>query len=472
MDEFKGYDNNEVNNNVNSNDEFDNVQDVVIKEEIIYEKKLPINEYNNSYSNQCFKEKVKNEKKKPHYFRKIVAFALVAVLLGSAFQLGMGFTKPFIAKYINPQIANNTNQTTKFAFDEGIDVKDTVMNGTINNSIEQVASNYTSIINGNYVSPVVAIAENMKPSIVTITSVVTSRDWFNNQYDEEGTGSGIIFGEDEESILIVTNQHVINGAKNVIITFYNSENVNAQIVGYEREYDLAVLSVQKKKMNKELLNSIKIAKLGDSDKIKVGGLAVAIGNPLGKRYSNTVTVGYISAINRTLQSTDKSIPLIQTDAAINPGNSGGALVNARSEVIGINSYKLASTNIEGMAFAIPINEAKPIIEDIVNQIDRPVLGIRGKDITNELAEIYDLPLGIYVKQIIKGSGADKAGLRPQDIIFEFGGTKVFNFERLTQELENYKVGDIVSVKVARMVGDRLKKVELNVKLSDRRSLEQ
>ncbi|GMQ56182.1 serine protease HtrA [Vallitalea sediminicola] len=481
MDEFKGYNENGNENEItgssdNSNNVEDNnfgevVETTIIKSHTNNEdinNDLSVGEHDQTFSNQCFQEKIKNEKnssvkKRVFTWKKMIACVLVAVLLGGAFQLGMEVTKPFFDKHISPMISKNDDPN--FIFEDTSNT--TVLN---DDSLKEVSSDYTSIINEKYESPVVAIAENMKPSIVTITSVVPARDWFNNQYEQEGTGSGIIFGENEDVIYIVTNQHVIEGAKNVVITFFNSENINAKVVGYDREYDLAVLSVSKKDINKELMDSIKIAKLGDSDEIKVGGLAVAIGNPLGKQYSNTVTVGYISAINRTLESTDKSLPLIQTDAAINPGNSGGALVNAQSEVIGINSYKLASTDIEGMGFAIPVNEAKPIIEDIVNQKDRPALGIRGKDVTEEVADFYGLPIGILVGEVTEGSGAEKAGLRPQDIIFEFGGVKIFNFEDLQNEIEKYEVGDTVSVKVARKSNDGFDKVELNVKLTDRQSI--
>ncbi|WP_304944152.1 S1C family serine protease [Vallitalea guaymasensis] len=478
MDEFKRYDENgnEINgnenstNNVEGNDYGDVVETTIIKSHTdeSNDNSLSMEKHNQAYSDQCFQERIKNEEKKARKkiftWKKVIACVLVAVLMGGAFQLGMEVTKPFFEKFVGSTISQN-DDSNKFAFED----KNNTTALTEDN-LKEVSSDYTSVINKNYESPVVAIAENMKPSIVTITSVVTAKDWFNNQYEQEGTGSGIIFGENEDVIYIVTNQHVIDGARNVVVTFFNSENINAKVVGYERDYDLAVLSVAKKDMKKELLDSIKIAKLGDSDKIKVGELAVAIGNPLGKQYSNTVTVGYISAINRTLESTDKSLPLIQTDAAINPGNSGGALVNAQSEVIGINSYKLASTDIEGMGFAIPVNEAKPIIEDIVNQKDRPALGIRGIDVTEEMGDFYGLPIGILVKEVTEGSGAEKAGLRSQDIIFEFGGSKIFNFEDLQKEIEKYEVGDTVSVKVARKTNNGFEKVELNVKLTDRQSI--
>ncbi|GKX32117.1 serine protease Do-like HtrB [Vallitalea longa] len=477
MDEFKRFnddkDENEDTRNNNSSENsgknyFDDViETTIIKSELKDDlhKEIPIN-VDDAYSNDqhCFEEKIKNDKKnkkRNFTWKKMVACVLVAILIGGGFQFGMQVTKPFIDKHISPMLTSNTRNSEEFSFDDN-DPK-------ITDSLKEV-SNYTKSINNNYVSPVVAIADNMKPSIVTITSTITTIDWFNNERLQEGTGSGIIFAENDEDIYIVTNQHVIENSKNVIVTFFNSENIKAQVIGYDVEYDLAVLAIDKKDINDELENSIRIAKLGNSDELKVGELAVAIGNPLGKQFSHTVTVGYVSALNRTLDFTDSRATFIQTDAAINPGNSGGALVNAQSEVIGINSCKLADTDIEGMGFAIPINEAKPIIEDIVNQKDRPALGIKGIDVTEEIGKYYGLPIGILIKEVTEGSGAEKGGLQPQDIIFEFGGVTIFGFEDLQKELEKYEVGDTVAVKVSRQSGEGFKKVELQIKLTDRRSI--
>lgn len=413
------------------------------------------------YTSHCFKEKIKTKKiksKKPRVFRKVVAVLLIAMLSGGAFQVGSAVTKPLVNRYVKKDNSN-------FSFNNGIQQTNSAdSQGTLT----ELNSKYTDTTNGAYVSPVVKIAENVRPSIVTITTTVASRDWFNNQLNQQGTGSGIIFGENDKEIHIVTNYHVIKGANKVDITFSETETITANLVGYEADYDLAVLSVSKKDMKKELLDSIRIAKLGDSKNIKVGELAVAIGNPLGQ--GETVTVGYISAVNRTLGSVDKNLPYLQTDAAINPGNSGGALVNSRSEVIGINSMKLASTEVEGMGFAIPITEAKPIIEDIMNQVSRPVLGIKGQNITNEMAQAYNIPIGVLVRTVEPNSGAYKGGIQPNDIIYEFGGITIFNFDELSAELKKYEAGDTVSVKVNRKEGNRFKQVELKIKLSDQRTL--
>lgn len=478
MDDFKKFssnnDENEDTKNYDSNENsrknyFDDdvIETTIIKSEMKDDihNELPMKHIDvNPNDQHCFEEKIKNDngrKKKNFTWRKMVACVLVAILVGGGFQFGMQLTKPFIDKHITPMLTSSSSQHEEFSF-ENNDPK-------ITDSLKEV-TNYTKSINGNYVSPVVAIADNMKPSIVTITSTITTIDWFNNERLQEGTGSGIIFAENDDDIYIVTNQHVIENSKDVLVTFFNSENIKAQVIGYDAEYDLAVLAIDKKDMNEELQNSIRIAKLGNSDGLKVGELAVAIGNPLGKQFSHTVTVGYISALNRTLDFTDSRATFIQTDAAINPGNSGGALVNAQSEVVGINSCKLADTDIEGMGFAIPINEAKPIIEDIVNQKDRPALGIKGIDVTEEIGKYYGLPIGILIKEVTEGSGAEKGGLQSQDIIFEFGGVKIFGFEDLQKELEKYEVGDTVSVKVSRQSGEEFKKVELKIQLTDRKSI--
>ena len=474
MDEFKkngSSENEDMNQNGNTEERknyFDDVIETTIikcetKEDINYE--IPIDNTVYPDDQNCFEEKIK-DKKKGFRLRRIIVCVLCAILIGGGFQVGMQVTKPFIERYVAPMLANVSKEsnTEKFAFEENDSV--------ITDNLKEV-SNYTKTVNSSYVSPVVPIAENMKPSIVTITSTITTVDWFNNESQQEGTGSGIIFGETDEDVYIVTNQHVIEDSKNVVVTFFNSENITAQVIGYDVEYDLAVLSINKANMTDDLKDTFRLAKLGNSSEIKVGELAVAIGNPLGKQFSHTITVGYVSALNRSLDFTDSKVTFIQTDAAINPGNSGGALVNAQSEVIGINSCKLADTDIEGMGFAIPIDEAKPIIEDIVNQKDRAALGIKGIDVTDEVSEYYGLPIGILVKEVTKGSGAEKGGLRAQDIIYEFGDVTIFGFEDLQEELLKYEVGDTVSVKVSRQQNDgNFAKVELNIQLTDRKSIMQ
>ncbi len=408
----------------------------------------------NTYS--CYTEKMKEERKpKAHLLKRLISFALIAIIVGAGFQFGMKASEPYISEFFGSAQEPETVRTP-FSFEQQNE-----------DNIQQVAKVKSSYNVIDFYSPVVDIAENVKPSIVTITSSVIATDWFNNQFPSEETGSGVIFGENDDLLFIVTNYHVIQNANEVGVTFIDNNTIKGTIIGAELDFDLAVIGIKKEDLKNETMESLRIAELGDSDKLKVGELAVAIGNPLGKEFSQTVTVGVISALNRTLQSTDQSLGLIQTDAAINPGNSGGALVNAAGQVIGINALKIAVTDVEGMGFAIPINDAKPIIEDIVNQIHRPMLGIRGQNMDQENANIFNIPFGILVTEVTPNSGADKAGIQPQDIIFGIDDISVYKIEELSEELNNYQAGDVVTIKLARRVKNEFERLEIKVKLTDR-----
>ncbi|MCG8540401.1 MAG: trypsin-like peptidase domain-containing protein [Clostridia bacterium] len=298
-------------------------------------------------------------------------------------------------------------------------------------------------------SPITRIAEEVGPSIVAITSKVQVRDWFNNQYFQEGQGSGVIFEVNDKNVMIVTNEHVINRASEVIVTLYDNKKVPATIVGIDPETDLAVLKVDRKDIPKGISNKIVAARLGDSDRLKVGETAIAIGNPMG--YNNTVTAGVISALNRQIELPDKTLGVVQTDAAINPGNSGGALVNINGEVIGINTVKIADTKVEGIGFAIPINSAKPIINELVENgsVSRPYLGILGKDIDESTSELYELPIGVFIADVVEDSAAYFAGIQKGDIIIEFEGEKIYSMEQLSQLIKNKEIGDSIQIKVIR-----------------------
>ncbi|TCT12186.1 serine protease Do [Natranaerovirga pectinivora] len=425
-------------------------------EEIKTGKVIQCEDPQSKYHKYC-EEKIKeNEsKKKKSPISSLLWVSVIAVVFGTVFQITVTFTEPYINTLIhgeesNPYFSFNTSQ----------------------NSVENVAS--TQLVNdgldssqvGNlHYSPVAAVAEEVSPSIVTITSTVTSYDWFRNPYENQGTGSGIVFGEQGDEILIVTNYHVIQGSNKITVTFIDDSSVEASVKGFEPEADLAVIAIKRSDLKRGSLNNIKIATFGDSDQLKVGELAIAIGNPLG--YSQTVTVGVVSALNREVKITDKSLELIQTDAAINPGNSGGALVNANGEVIGINVLKFASNNVEGMGFAIPINTALPIIEDLVNQKPKPYLGINGQDITDELSEIYALPLGIYIAQVVPNTPASNAGIRPGDILIEFNEVKTYSMSSLQEELANHVPGDRVNLKLLRIENNRVQSYNVTVRLGNR-----
>ena len=306
------------------------------------------------------------------------------------------------------------------------------------------------------ISPVVAIAEVVSPSIVGIKTYGMVQDWFGRQYTSQlGGGSGIIFRNDG---YIITNNHVVEGATGIEVSLYNGESYQAEIIGVDSATDLAVIKIE--------APDLAAAVLGDSDELRIGELAVAIGNPLG--YSNTVTSGIISGLNRqSMSGYEQELSLIQTDAAINNGNSGGALVNSNGEVIGINSVKLASGSVEGMGFAITINEAKPIIEQLLNQghVSRPYMGIGVQEITEVLAKQYQLSQkhGIIITQIVENGPADKAGLRLGDIIYKANDVLIYKFTDFSDLLDASQVGDSIHLLIDR----NGKQMEIFVTLGDK-----
>lgn len=308
----------------------------------------------------------------------------------------------------------------------------------------------------------VDIVETVGPSIVGITSKVQYRDFFNNLQVSEGAGSGVIFNIDSDDVYIMTNNHVVADASELLVELSEDNMVDAEIVGKDAMTDLAIIKVSRSDIPIDIMTDLSPVVLGDSDKVKVGETAIAIGNPLG--YNNTVTVGVISAIGREVSQ--NSLAMLQTDAAINPGNSGGALVNNRGEVIGINSVKISDTSVEGIGFAIPINEAKPIVSQIIEKgyVARPFLGISGQTVDEQLSEIYGLPLGIYVASVVPGAPAEQAGLVRGDMIIGVNGVKTYTWETMTEELQKYGVGDEITLTIVR---EGPKKVEVTVKLADR-----
>lgn len=298
---------------------------------------------------------------------------------------------------------------------------------------------------GGDVSPVVAIAEVVSPAVVGISNTGVVQDFFGRQYvAEQGSGSGIIFRQDG---YIVTNYHVIENATSLTVTLADGRTAEATLVGADSATDLAVIKIQE--------TGLPTAVLGDSDSIRVGELAVAIGNPLGLDLANTVTDGIISATNRqiTVEGYEQQLGLIQTNAAINAGNSGGALVNSSGEVIGINSVKVASSSVEGLGFAIPINEAKPIIEDLMNKgyVSRPYMGIAGFSVTETIAKQYQLPVshGVFIQQISENSPAAQSGLKAGDILYKCNDTILMSFEDLNTILQESSVGDVLNLLVDR-----------------------
>ncbi|HSL93245.1 MAG TPA: trypsin-like peptidase domain-containing protein [Bacillota bacterium] len=307
-----------------------------------------------------------------------------------------------------------------------------------------VGDQYANIIAAGAVAQV---AERVGPAVVGIINRAQVTSIFGS-YQEESSGSGIVF---DSSGLIVTNYHVIDGARELVVTFSETVQVRAELVGGDPSTDLAVVRINPMDLPAEYRN-LAVAAFGDSSTLVVGELAVAIGNPLGMQFQRTVTSGIISAVERTLTMDEYQYKVIQTDAAINSGNSGGALVNSAGQVIGINQAKINMTGVEGMGFAIPINVARPIIEGIVRhgRVIRPWLGIRGVAVTPLLAEEYSLPVsyGIYI-EVVAGGPAQKAGLRDRDIIIEYDGTAVSDFEDLRLRIADTGVDNTAELTVRR-----------------------
>lgn len=304
-------------------------------------------------------------------------------------------------------------------------------------------------------SDVADVVENVMPSVVAITnmSVQEVQNFFygTTQYESESRGSGIIIGQNDTELLIVTNYHVVEGSTSLTVTFNDDANVEAQIKGTDSDRDLAIIAVPLSNVESTTIDAIKIATLGDSDALRVGETAIAIGNALG--YGQSVTCGIISAVGRTLD--DYAGSLIQTDAAINEGNSGGALLNANGEVIGINSAKLYGDTVESMGYAIPISDVVDILNELmsretrtkVDESKRGVLGIYGATVDATYMQYYNMPAGVYVSQVIEGGGAEAAGLPVNSIITKIDGTSISSMEDLQEQLEYYKAGETVELTI-------------------------
>jgi serine protease Do len=323
------------------------------------------------------------------------------------------------------------------------------------------------------------LVKNSMPSMVSITSTITTNySYFGQKFseDEEGSGSGIIVGMNNKELLIATNNHVIDGATTIQVSFIDDEVVEAEVKGTDSTADLAVVSVPLEDIKESTLQSIKVATLGDSDTVQLGEKVVAIGNALG--YGQSVTVGYISATNREVSVTSgtsqNTMTLLQTDAAINPGNSGGALLNMNGEVIGINSVKYADTSVEGMGYAIPISSATPIINELMNyekltDDEKGYLGITGTDITEE-NNLYNMPTGVYVYELATGGAAEKGGMQKGDIITAINGNAVTNMEAVKQKVNNTRVGTEITVTVMRNENGEYIEKELTITLQGKDSL--
>ena len=379
-------------------------------------------------------------------FLKITTYAAVFGLIG-----GMSFegTTYISNKYINKSSVESSKTTSK--------------------SIEKTSTLSSTSTNTSSSDGVSGVSESVLPSIVAIDvkTTQTSTDVFGRTYEQDASGSGSGIIDVRENIYIATNNHVVADASSVSVTFNDKSVYSATVKGTDSDSDLAVVEVPLSKLSADTLSNIKVATLGDSDKVKVGAQAIAIGNALG--YGTSVTVGYISAKDREVSGEDNTMKLLQTDAAINPGNSGGALVDSSGAVIGINSSKYADTSVEGMGFAIPINTAIPIINDIVkaqtvSEDEQAYLGIKGTNVTSEYAQYYNLPEGIYVSSVTSGSPADKAGIKKGDVIVKYKGKDVTTMDGLQEKMALCKAGDKAEITVKRADNGEYKSITCNVTL--------
>lgn len=364
----------------------------------------------------------------------LTGVVVASLVCGTMIGVGVGITKPFAVSKVNAAEANSLDNEA-FSFDK--------LNSTDNINYQQV----------QYVPDMttVEVQKKVSPSIVYIESTIVSKDYFNRLFETTGSGSGIIYKKTDDKYYITTNNHVIEGANKITITFEGGQIVDAKLVGGDEQNDLAVLEVNISDLSDETKNSISVAEFGDSDKLEVGETAIAIGNPLGAEFENSVTEGIISALNRQIPAYDENLKVIQTDAAINHGNSGGALLNSKGQVIGINSVKISVTGVEGMGFAIPSNTAVPIFEDLIanGSVQKAQLGIMGKDVTQDIGNIYTLPIGVYVAEVVEGGPAQKAGIVATDIITDFNDEKIFSMKQLSELIKKSKVGDSVTIRLVR-----------------------
>ena len=379
------------------------------------------------YNYEQNQEPKKKEKKKMPKLIKVISLALVFGIVASvAFQATNLVADRFLGTTENREVKSVDN--TKISQSTGETAK----------------------------SDIASIAEEVMPSVVSITnlSVQQVQSFFGGIQEQESksVGSGIIISQNDSELLIITNNHVVEGNETLTVSFVDEESVEAQVKGTDAAKDLAVIAVQTKEIKDTTMEQIKVAALGNSDQLQVGESVIAIGNALG--YGQSVTSGIVSATGRELDGIDEK--LIQTDAAINPGNSGGALLNANGEVVGINTAKVATDTVEGMGYAIPVSSVSDIIENLMNQetktkvseAEQGQLGIQGVDVTADSSEMYNMPTGVYVSEVIAGGGAKKAGITKGSVITGINGTSIDGMQALKEQLQYYRAGETVKITVA------------------------
>lgn len=336
--------------------------------------------------------------------------------------------------------------------DSQITTEQSAEGSTENNApqLKQASSDTTSTV-----YDVATVAQKVMPSIVSITGTyVTTYDYWFNSYQQEstGAGSGIIIGKDDQYLYLATNYHVVQNAKSLSVTFVDGKSADATVKGYVENNDIAVVTVKLSDISDDTLNEIKEIQVGSSDDLAVGDPCVAIGNALG--YGQSVTVGYISALNREISASDETVKVLQTDAAINPGNSGGALVNMQGELIGINTAKYSDTSVEGMGYALPISGVQDIINDLIagknvsndgTTSGQAYLGISAQTITSQYAQLLNMPEGVYISSVEQGSAAEECGLQSGDIICSLDGEDIADMETFHDKIVACNPGDKVTI---------------------------
>lgn len=408
-----------------------------------------------------------------------VIFGLVAAVVFQA------------ANFAADRFLNTGKSSVQIKTTDSVDLQETASDDSTADKVLSDSENGT----------VAAVAQASMPSVVAITTVSVQEipsffGYSSHQYKSASTGSGIIVGDNDDELLIATNNHVVDGATTLSVCFIGNDVANAEtetvnagdngdlnvedavsakIKGTDADNDLAVVAVKKSDIPEDTLNQIKIAQIGSSDDLAVGQQVVAIGNALG--YGQSVTSGWISALNRTISTDDgtNSTGLIQTDAAINPGNSGGALLNMKGELIGINSAKYADSAVEGMGYAIPISKAKPILEELMNRETREkvdsskkgYLGVSLASLTTEAIEMYNMPTGAFVRNVENDSPAQEAGICKGDIIVKFDGQKVSDGDDLLDKLQYYKSGEKIEAVIARATNGEYEENTIELTLGTR-----
>ena len=398
--------------------------------------------YNNGQGDDGKTPKKKKEHKKMPKAVAVTGLALMFGVVSSATFLTTNYVGTKVLKLGTTQKSTSTTSTSAV---------------TSNASLTKTSSVVTSDVS--------SVVENVMPSIVSITnmSVQEVQNFFGgtSKQESESAGTGIIISQNDSELLVVTNNHVVAGSNTLTVTFADGNSVEANIKGTDSEYDVAVVAVPLDSISEDTKKAISVATLGDSTELKVGEPAIAIGNALG--YGQSVTTGVISALNRSVsetnettgETTESSVKLIQTDAAINPGNSGGALVNASGEVVGINSSKLVGDSVEGVGYAIPISDVSDLIENLMNQetktkvaeADQRAIGIKGMSVSTEYSQQLNMPEGVYVSEVTKGGGAEKAGMTRGCIITGINGTTVSSMDDLQEQLQYYAKGDEVELTI-------------------------